>query len=274
MSDSHLNVLQAASGGTAVATITYTDSTSTVVQASKTVNIDASGNPLSSLSFASLYGEVTAVGGSVFAASAYNSVYTIAASGTSPVTTGWENVLAGSNISILLTNTQACTLSVYASIDSNGTYQQPVVVFTLAQNQGLEVSFPANGNYYQYVVTNTSGSSGTFNLNVYYGSIGSSGPLPLSLAQTVTQAMPTGLQNGKVGVSATAASLGLGILGVGVVVRASGANTASIFVGNSSVSTTTGYELSPGEAVSLTVSNLSQVYVIAAAAQSCTYIGS
>ena len=124
-----------------------------------------------------------------FTFSAYNAVYTGLTSGSStPTTAGWENVLTGASISVLVTNTVACAFTVYASIDSAGVYQLPPVTYQVPAGAGLEVSFPANGNYYQYVLTNNSGSTGNFNVNVAYGTIGASGQAPTSLSQSVALA--------------------------------------------------------------------------------------
>ena len=129
------------------------------------------------------------IGPTNFTFSAYNAIYTGLTSGSStPTTAGWENVLTGTSISALVTNTVACTFTVYASIDSAGVYQLPPVTYQVAANAGLEVSFPANGNYYQYVLTNNSGSTGNFNINVAYGGIGASGQAPTSLSQSVALA--------------------------------------------------------------------------------------
>lgn len=120
----------------------------------------------------------------IFTASAYNAVYTVAAGTTSPPA-GWENVLTGAATSILLINSKNCILNIYAALDA-GSNVLPVVSIPVAANAGLQISYPANGNFYQYTITNTDATSGTFNLNIYYGSILSSGRLPQALAQSVS----------------------------------------------------------------------------------------
>ena len=152
-------------------------------------------------------GSVTTVAGTTnFTASAYNALYaTLAAAASTPTTAGWENTFSYPSVSLLLTNTKNCTLTVYTSIDSAGAYQLAPIVFYVAAGAGLEISFPANGNYYEYVVTNTDATSGVFDLNVYYGAIPSSGRLPASLAVSVRENGVTGAVAMTVGTSYTAA---------------------------------------------------------------------
>lgn len=141
-------------------------------------------------------------GGTTFSPSAYNALYTALAAGAStPTTAGWENTFSYPSVSLLLTNTKSCTLTVYTSIDAAGVYQLAPIVFYVAAGAGLEISFPANGNYYTFVVTNTDATSGIFDLNVYYGTIPASGRLPASLAVTVRENGVTGAVAMTVGTS-------------------------------------------------------------------------
>jgi|SRR6185295_6893839 len=48
----------------------------------------------------------------------------------------------------------------------------------------------------------------------------------------------------------------------GIIVKALSTNTASVFVGDSTVTTALGYELTPGESVSFAPTNLTTLYVI------------
>ena len=48
----------------------------------------------------------------------------------------------------------------------------------------------------------------------------------------------------------------------GVVVQALSTNTASVFIGNSSVTTANGFELTAGSSLTISPSNINLVYVI------------
>lgn len=97
-----------------------------------------------------------------------------------------------------------------------------------------------------------------------------------------TGGMPAAVLTGQkaIAVAGTAVAIGSGALVNGVVVKASITNTSKVFVGPANVNTTdsgtgTGYPLSPGEAVSFGVANLSQVYLNGTAAgQYISYAGS
>jgi hypothetical protein len=68
-------------------------------------------------------------------------------------------------------------------------------------------------------------------------------------------------------VSTTATPLGTGTGGAanaGLMVQAPSTNTASIFVGDSSVTTSTGIELEPGKGITLPLQDESAVYGIVA----------
>ena len=65
-----------------------------------------------------------------------------------------------------------------------------------------------------------------------------------------------------------------GALRVGVTVKALSTNTGIVFIGNSSVDSTNGFQLSAGEQVFLSVGDLNQVYVdVAVGSEGVTYIG-
>jgi hypothetical protein len=61
------------------------------------------------------------------------------------------------------------------------------------------------------------------------------------------------------GSSATA--LGSGSLAVGVVIRGAPGNTGNVYVGDSTVTASTGYLLGPGESVTVVVADLGDAYV-------------
>ncbi len=62
----------------------------------------------------------------------------------------------------------------------------------------------------------------------------------------------------------TGAAQGTGRCSSGLVVYALVANTVTVYVGNSTVTTSTGYALEPGKAVSLDVDDPSKIYVVCA----------
>lgn len=95
----------------------------------------------------------------------------------------------------------------------------------------------ASGNVYQVVLpANPDGTIGPLS-TIYSGSITST---------TTKQPLP--------------AQVLLGFL----TVEALSTNTASLFVGNSSVTTSSGYELPPGASVSVPVANADELYVVGA----------
>lgn len=79
----------------------------------------------------------------------------------------------------------------------------------------------------------------------------------------VTNFVASSLVAGQQAVTGTATALSGNALAQGVTVEALSANTISVFVGPSGVTTSTGLELPPGSAVTLPVSNTNLVFVIA-----------
>lgn len=73
------------------------------------------------------------------------------------------------------------------------------------------------------------------------------------------------LYSGQQAVTASAAALPSQLLGNGLRIRNMSTSGASIFVGASAVTITTGHELRVGDEIELAVRNASAVYVIAAA---------
>ena len=149
----------------------------------KTVLTDGANN-ISDLQFGSNWGLAVASSGGIFISSAYNQVIaSLAAGATSPTTAGWENTLSAPAISILVYTSQVATLNILTGIDSSGTYSATTPI---ALSVGLnQFSFPANGNTYEFTVTNNSASTATVNLNVYYGTINAAGQLPRQFSGSV-----------------------------------------------------------------------------------------
>jgi hypothetical protein len=233
---------------------------------------DASSNVINSLPFGTEYGLLTATSGGLFIASAYNATYpTLTSGSTTPTTVGWENTLSAPSVSVLVYVTNAAILNIGVSIDNAGTYSNTTgVALTTGLNQ---FSFPANGNYYEFSITNSGGSTIAVDLNVYYGTIPSAGQLPKAFSQSVTLAvdqaaiqttgfMPASIYSGQKTLSTSASALSSLVLYNGVVLTASSTNTGTVYVGGSTVTTSTGYALIPGQSISYAVSNQSSIYVV------------
>ncbi len=87
--------------------------------------------------------------------------------------------------------------------------------------------------------------------------------------------LPSTLVNGQQTVTTTAAALPSKTLSQGVILESLSTNTVSIFIGDSSVTTSTGVELQVGAALSAAVSNLDVIYVICASSSPViTWLGS
>lgn len=88
---------------------------------------------------------------------------------------------------------------------------------------------------------------------------------------------PGNVVNGKTSMPTAGTSVALGgsiVLVNGVTVKALAANTAPVFVGNSTVSSSNGYELLAGESVFVACDNLEDVFVLSGTNnQAVTYIG-
>lgn len=90
-----------------------------------------------------------------------------------------------------------------------------------------------------------------------------------------TGALPGTLRNGQQTVTTSAVALPAGALTQGVILESLSTNTVSIFIGNSSVTTSNGTELTPGSSVSVAVNNINLIYVICASSSPIiTWIGS
>jgi hypothetical protein len=87
--------------------------------------------------------------------------------------------------------------------------------------------------------------------------------------------LPSTIVYGQQAVTATAAALPSAVLTQGVIITALSTNVISIFVGGVSVTDSTGVELQPGAALSVAISNLNKLYVIASTTgATITWIGS
>lgn len=84
------------------------------------------------------------------------------------------------------------------------------------------------------------------------GSIGTSLISAPLVGQTVSHASVPQPLNAGVAITATN----------GVLVQALAANTGNVYIGDDTVSATTGYELQPGQAVPFTVDSISDLYVV------------
>jgi hypothetical protein len=86
----------------------------------------------------------------------------------------------------------------------------------------------------------------------------------VSVTGTVNTAAsnPSAIYSGQQTCNITVAALPAQALVNGVVVKALKTNTATVYLGGSAVTTSTGYPLAAGEAISYAVANLSDVYLI------------
>lgn len=71
------------------------------------------------------------------------------------------------------------------------------------------------------------------------------------------------LRAGQTAVTASAAALASSTIVMQVIVKASPDNAIPVYLGPSTVTTSTGFRLDPGESVTLEVVNLSAIYLIA-----------
>lgn len=87
--------------------------------------------------------------------------------------------------------------------------------------------------------------------------------------------LATTLVNGQQTVTTSAVALPSGALTQGVVLGSLSTNTASIFVGATGVTTSTGYELQPGASVGMAVDNTNKIFVrCASTSPVVTWVGS
>ena len=94
-------------------------------------------------------------------------------------------------------------------------------------------------------------------------------------ASSSSSSLPTAIINGQATVGTSAAALANNVLTQGVIVQALSTNSVSIYVGNSNVTTSTGFELQPGQATSIAINNTNLIYVISgSASQGLCFVGS
>src|SRR6202008_942266 len=85
----------------------------------------------------------------------------------------------------------------------------------------------------------------------------------LDINATISPAsLPSTFKNGQATVGVAAAALPSNSLTVGVIIQALSTNTVSIYIGVTGVTTSTGFELQPGQATSVAVSNTNTIYAI------------
>jgi len=101
------------------------------------------------------------------------------------------------------------------------------------------------------------------------GDVSSANPLPIIFACTTFGGQ------GKVAIGLAAVQLTAQAATRGVIVKSLAGNTGKIYLGNAAgVLTTTGFELSPGDSISLPLTNANLVYAISdTAAQTVCWIG-
>jgi hypothetical protein len=83
-------------------------------------------------------------------------------------------------------------------------------------------------------------------------------------------ANPSTVYSNQQTVTTSAAALPTKALVNGIVITAPSTNSATIYVGPSGVTTSTGYQLVPGTSISYGVSNLNAIYIISAASTTDT----
>jgi hypothetical protein len=232
-----------------------------------------------------LVNSVTGSGGylTTFVTSAVNSsVAQLAAGATFTGTV--ETVFNYPAGSVLMTIDQSALLTINQYSDAAGAFLVSSWAYTVAANVPFSRSFVLNGNYVNFVLKNNGGSTTTtLNLNVAYGILQSStnlGNEPVSLSevngtalnigpQTPANSLPVVSPQGAINVGQkvlansstqlTASSIGSSN---GILVQGLSTNAASVYIGPSGVTTSTGYELQAGQAVPFTVSNANLLYGI------------
>jgi len=114
-------------------------------------------------------------------------------------------------------------------------------------------SIPAGSNSIGTVINGAgSASIGTVGLNAGSNTIGNTGTPSATINIGQTTSAVTAVQLSSSSIAMTN----------GVVVQALSTNTASVFIGNSSVTTANGFELTAGSSLTISPSNINLVYVI------------
>lgn len=97
----------------------------------------------------------------------------------------------------------------------------------------------------------------------------------LYLANPGSAATPTVVQYGHATISVTSTAVQLASNAVaGVIIQALSGNTASIYVGDSSVTSSNGFELQPGQATAVAIDNTNRLYINGTASDGICFIGS
>lgn len=87
--------------------------------------------------------------------------------------------------------------------------------------------------------------------------------------------VPSSFKSGQASVGTSAAALTSNVLTVGVIIQALSTNSVSVFIGGASVTTSNGFELQPGQATSIAVTNTNTIYAISgSASQGLCFVGS
>lgn len=131
----------------------------------------------------------------------------------------------------------------------------------------ISAQYGQPGRYRAGGVTLSDGQSAALGLDV-------SGNLLVNVAAG-GGAVASSFSNNQATVGTSAAALPSNALINGVIVQALSTNTVSIYIGGSGVTTSTGFELQPGQATSIAVNNTNLIYAISgSAAQGLCFIGS
>jgi hypothetical protein len=157
---------------------------------------DGTGAAINSLSAGTgANGLIIAMGATNFVVSTTNSTVVQLTAGAT-FTGGIETIFNEQDISILLTNDQAGTLTLKQYIDAGGTRVASSWVYAIAANVPFSRSFVGNGNYFNATFQNNGASTTTtLNLNVAYGTLGSAtnlGNAPVSLNEVNGAALALG----------------------------------------------------------------------------------
>lgn len=87
--------------------------------------------------------------------------------------------------------------------------------------------------------------------------------------------LPSSFVTGQSSVGISAGALNSNTLTQGIIIQALSTNTVSIYIGPSGVTTSTGFELQPGQATSIAVNNTNVIYAISGTAgQGLCFVGS
>ena len=100
-----------------------------------------------------------------------------------------ENTLSQPAVSLLINSDQNLILTIYQYIDAAGAFPIASWSYPIIGGTDFAQSFTLNANYFNLVVTNTSGfSTVSLNINTYYGTIAAAGITPPQGAMPVTLA--------------------------------------------------------------------------------------